>query len=599
MADIDRKQATIAQAAWLRALQKTAGIAGNPSRTFPNVIAELAQHHGDALALVSDASSLSFGGLDARANQYANWAIAEGLMRGGIVCLAMPNSPEYLAAWVGITRAGGTVALLNTQQTGTALAHAIGSVRPKLLIAGGGAQAGHMRAIRPQLDPRLRAWSDHDAGSGFSRLDLALAAMDTAPAARPSHAVPMLGDCALYIYTSGTTGLPKAARVSHHRVMQWSHWFAGMMDTQRTDRMYNVLPMYHAIGGVVATGAVLVNGGSVRIAERFSAHRFWDDVSDSECTLFQYIGELCRYLVNAPAHPRERAHRLRLACGNGLSLPVWQAFQKRFNVGAILEYYAATEGTFSLYNCEGRPGAIGRIPPYLRPRMPVALIEHDAETGLPARAADGFCVKCAPGGVGEAIGRIKLADGTGSAQFEGYTDIAASTAKLLRDVFKPGDAWYRTGDLMRTDEHGFYYFVDRVGETFRWKGENVSATEVAGIIAQCSGVQEAIVYGVEVPGTEGRAGMAAIVTGEGFDLATLWRHVRAELAAYARPLFVRLLPDLETTATFKPRKNDYQHDGFDPARTADPIYFGDTAAGEFVPLDRPLYDRILSGSVRL
>ena len=599
MPDIHRDQSVKAQAAWLRALEKTAGIARDPARTFPSVIAELAQHHADAPALISETSSLTFSALDARANQYARWALTEGLTSGDVVCLTMPNCPDYLAAWVGITRAGGTVALLNTHQTGAALLHAIGSVQPKLIVAGGEGLAETMRAIRKQLDPNIRLCADHDAGTGFDRLDLALAAMKGAPIEQRPHPGPTLRDPALYIYTSGTTGLPKAARVSHHRVMQWSHWFAGMMDTQPTDRMYNVLPMYHAIGGVVATGAVLVNGGSLCIAERFSARRFWDDVVDAECTLFQYIGELCRYLVNAPSHPREGAHHLRLACGNGLSLPVWQAFQQRFKVQDILEYYAATEGTFALYNCEGRPGAIGRIPPYLRPRMPVALIEHDIETGLPRRGPDGFCIKCVVGATGEAIGKITHVDGSGSAEFEGYTDAHASASKVLRDVFKPGDLWYRTGDLLRADAQGFFYFVDRIGDTFRWKGENVSASEVAAIIGQAIGVHQTIVYGVHVPGAEGRAGMAAIVAGDDFDLSALWRHVAAELPVYARPLFVRILPSLEATATFKPLKFDYARDGFDPARMADPLYFGDAAAGAFVPLNSPLFDRLRLGHVRV
>ena len=248
-----------------------------------------------------------------------------------------------------------------------------------------------------------------------------------------------------------------------------------------SDRMYCCLPMYHSIGGVVAIGAALVAGASVFIRERFSASRFWDDVADRDCTLFQYIGELCRYLVAAPPHPREQAHRLRLACGNGLRRDVWEAFQSRFGIPQILEFYAATEGSFSLYNAEGKPGAIGRIPSYLAHRFPVALVKFDVDTGAPARGPDGFCVRCAPDEPGEAIG--KIAAGVG--RFEGYTDAEASAKKVLRNVFAEGDAWYRTGDLMRRDRAGFFYFVDRVGDTFRWKGENVSTGEVEEVIAAC------------------------------------------------------------------------------------------------------------------
>ena len=587
------------QAAWLRALERTAGIATAPQRTFPRVIAELGETYGDAPALISMALTMSFRSLDARANQYAQWALGEGLKPGNVVALAMPNGPEYLAAWVGITRIGGTVALLNTHLGGAALAHAIGIVQPRLLIAGGAPLADAVAGLRTQLDPALRLWADHDAGSAFDRLDRALATMPCTAPEWPFHPAPSLTDRALLIYTSGTTGLPKAASISHQRIMQWTHWFAGLMDTQPSDRMQNVLPMYHAIGGIVATGAVLVGGGSVRIAERFSASRFWDEVVEGECTLFQYIGELCRFLAAAPPHPREAQHRLRLACGNGLSLPVWQSFQQRFQVPQILEYYAATEGTFSLYNCEGRPGAIGRIPPFLRPRMPVTLIGHDVDAAMPLRGADGFCIRCASGETGEAIGRIAAEGGTGAARFEGYTDATASAAKVLRNVFKPGDTWFRTGDLMLQDSDGFYFFVDRIGDTFRWKGETVSTTEIAATIARCTGVQEAIVYGVPVPYAEGRAGMAALVTDDTFDLAALWQHAARELPAYARPLFVRLLPALETTGTFKPRKADYVRHGFDPALISDPLYVCDTASGRFVQLDAAIHARLLAGEWRV
>ncbi len=405
-------------------------------------------------------------------------------------------------------------------------------------------------------------------------------------------------DTALYIYTSGTTGLPKAAKVSHFRLMQWSHWFAGMMDTRSSDRMYNCLPMYHSIGGVVATGATLVNGGSVVLRQRFSASHFWDDVVEWNCTLFQYIGELCRYLVNSPPHPREAEHRLRLCCGNGLRPDVWDEFKRRFRIPQILEFYAATESNFSLYNCEGKPGAIGRIPSFLAHRIPVALIKFDIETGEPIRNEEGFCIRCSANEVGEAIGKILDGSSPGS-RFEGYTDKEASDRKILRNVFVNGDAWFRTGDLMRRDESGYFYFVDRVGDTFRWKGENVSTTEVADTISAYPGVIEAVVYGVAIPGTEGRAGMAAIVVSEDFDLVAFRQHLAERLPEYARPLFLRIRCEIEMTATFKPKKQDLSREGYDPNITADAIYFDDRVRQSFVKLDAVLYERLQNGNVRL
>src|SRR5690348_12148458 len=382
--------------------------------------------------------------------------------------------------------------------------------------------------------------------------------------------------------------------------MQWSHWFAGLMGITPADRLYDCLPMYHSVGGVVATGATLVGGGAVVIRERFSASRFWQDVRTERCTIFQYIGELCRYLVNSPGDPEREAepHSLRLACGNGLRADVWETFQRRFRIPEVLEYYAATEGTFSLYNCEGRVGSIGRIPAFLSHRYPVALIRCDPSSGAPVRDGQGRCVRCEPGEPGEAIGRI-AATGSAGAHFEGYADPEATRRKVLRDVFEPGDAWYRTGDLMSRDARGFYYFVDRIGDTFRWKGENVSTTEVASALASCRGISDVAVYGVTVPGTEGRAGMAALVVGLEFDLAAFHRELTGKLPEYARPLFLRLVSTLQVTGTFKLRKQELVAEGWDPARTADPLFFDAARKGRYERLDASLRDRIVQGLERL
>jgi fatty-acyl-CoA synthase len=335
----------------------------------------------------------------------------------------------------------------------------------------------------------------------------------------------------------------------------------------------------------------------VVLREHFSVSSFWRDVAAERCTLFQYIGELCRYLLNAPPDAQESRHELRLACGNGLRGEVWEPFQRRFRIPQILEYYASTEGNFSLYNCEGRVGAIGRIPPFLAHRMPVALVRYDVATAAPARNAQGQCIPCAQNEVGEALGQIL--DAAGTTRFEGYADPEASRKKILRDVFAAGDAWYRTGDLMRRDEQGFFYFVDRVGDTFRWKGENVSTTEVAAAIAACRGVSEVAVYGVSVPHADGRAGMAALVVGAGFDLAELHRTVAGALPGYARPVFVRIVATLELTGTFKLRTQELAREGYDPGAVRDAVYLDDAARGEYVPLNAARYRRISSGTLRL
>jgi len=580
---------------WLRALEATAPITANPQRLLPSVIDELAQKHADAPALLSAAERLSYGELAGRMHRFARWALDHGLATGDTVALMMPNRPEYMAIWLGLCSVGAVVALLNTNLRDRALAHCIDVVAPKHIIVAA-ELSGAFATAAAHIAQQPRAWS-HDGGE-FERLDQAVERYSDKPLTPAERRAVSTADRALLIYTSGTTGLPKAANVSHRRLLEWGYWFAGLMNTTAQDRMYDCLPMYHSIGGVVATGALLVRGGSVFIREKFSAHQFWDDVCAWDCTLVEYIGELARYLVNAPEHPRERAHRLRLCCGNGLRADVWEKFQRRFAIPRILEFYAATEGNFSLYNVEGKVGAIGRVPPFLAHRLPLALVKFDPVAGVPLRNARGRCLPCAANETGEAIGRLRDAEHAGG-EFEGYTSAQDSERKILRDVFAPGDAWYGTGDLMRVDAAGFFYFVDRVGDTFRWKGENVSCSEVAEAIMAFARIKEATVYGVAVPGSEGAAGMAALVVDGALDLAAFRAHLARRLPSYARPLFLRISDRIEVTATFKHRKLELVREAFDPAASADPLFFHDPSQEAFVMLDAALYRRIVAGKLRL
>jgi fatty-acyl-CoA synthase len=363
--------------------------------------------------------------------------------------------------------------------------------------------------------------------------------------------------------------------------------------------MYDCLPMYHSVGGVVATGALLVSGGSVVIHEKFSAGQFWSDIVDWDCTLFQYIGELCRYLVNTPHQPNETKHRLRLCCGNGLRPDVWEVFKTRFQIPQIIEFYAATEGNLSLYNIEGKPGAIGRIPPYLAHRFPMAIVKSDLESGMAARDAKGFCIPCAADEPGEALARIVDDSTSPGSRFEGYTNAEDSEKKILRNVFLNGDAWFRTGDLMRRDRSGYIYFFDRIGDTFRWKGENVSTSEVSQTICACPGVIDATVYGVTLPQTEGKAGMAAVVVDREFDLVRFREHLVNRLPNYARPLFVLIRTGLEMTSTFKHKNGSLIEAGYDPKLTADPIYFDDPKQQALVALSDALYAQIRAGGIRV
>jgi fatty-acyl-CoA synthase len=579
---------------WVRALEATAPIARDPQRILSGVIEDMAQSHGDAPALVSARETLTYRSLAERANRYARWALAQNLAKGDAVGLIMPNRPEYMAIWLGITSVGGVVSLINTNLRGASLAHCIDIAAPKhVIVAAELIEA--FRSVAGQLMSQPKIWSH--GSDDFARIDREIENISSESLTAAERRGTTIADRALHIYTSGTTGLPKAANVSHHRLMQWSFWFAGLMNTGPADRMYDCLPMYHSVGGVVATGALLVHGGSVAIREKFSAQQFWDDIAEWDCTLFQYIGELCRYLANGADAPRQ--HRLRLACGNGLRADVWERFQKKFQIPRILEFYAATEANISLYNVEGKVGAIGRMPPFLKHRFPLALVEFDHATGEPARDANGFCLRCGTDEIGEALGRIQDGYAPGGGTFEGYTNTEQSERKIIRDVFERGDAWYRSGDLLRQDAGGFFYFIDRIGDTFRWKGENVAASEVAAALTAFPGVIEAVVYGVAVPGTEGAAGMAALVTDGTLDLAQLRAHLAERLPAYGRPLFLRIQDRIAATATFKHQKTDLVREGFDPAATADPIYFDDPSQQAYVRLDAALLSRIVDGTIRL
>ena len=578
---------------WVRALETTAPIVRNPERILSSVVAELAEAYGDRPALVSRRENFTYRELAERANRYARWALAQNLAKGDAVALTMPNRPEYAAVWLGISSVGGVVSLINTNLRSGALAHCINVAAPKHVIVDAELLDAFGSAAE-QIEARPQIWSH--GGDAFNRIDHAIENFPGAPLTASERRDVTIADRALHIYTSGTTGLPKAANVSHHRLMQWSFWFAGLMNTGPDDRMYDCLPMYHSVGGVVAIGALLARGGSVVIRERFSAGEFWDDIAKWDCTLFQYIGELCRYLTNSTDAPPH--HRLRMACGNGLRADIWEKFQQKLQIPRILEFYAATEANVSLYNVEGKVGAIGRVPPVLKHRSPLALVKFDYPKEEPLRDTDGFCMRCAVDEAGEALGRIEGGPAHGQT-FEGYTDSAATEKKILRNVFEPGDAWFRTGDLMRQDAGGFYYFVDRIGDTFRWKGENVSASEVAAALAEFPGVIEATVYGVPLPGADGAAGMAALVTDRPLDFTALRARLAQRLPAYAQPLFFRIQDRIAITGTFKHQKADLVREGFDPAATHEAIYFGHPAADGYVPLDTTLFERIQTGAIRL
>jgi fatty-acyl-CoA synthase len=577
-------------------LQFVADVSANPGRTLPVVVEEVAEEFGDMPALVSDGDIFSYRRLAERARRFSSVALYWGIEKGEVVGLMAHGRPDYISAWLGLTRVGATVALISPHLTDRSLAHCVAQARCRRIVADAAFETV-LSTAGAWLDTPPEIWVLGCETDPDRNLDSLLDAQD--PSSFDSSRLPVvsLEDRALLVYTSGTTGLPKAARISHLRIMIWSRWFAGLLNASPADRLYNCLPLHHSVGGVVAVGSMLVSGASVAIAERFTARGFWDDVVRWDCTLFQYIGDICRYLTSTPAHPLERSHRLRVACGNGLSGDIWARFQERFAIPRVLEFYAATEGVFSLFNVEGRPGAIGRVPPFLRHRFPAVIVRQDMESGEPLRDSFGRCVECKPGEVGHALGRISGA--SDQYRFEGYTNKDDTEKKILRDVFEEGDTYFLTGDLMRRDPDGYFYFADRIGDTYRWKGENVSTHEVRQVLTGFPGVHAACVYGVAVPNAEGRAGMAALVADDDLDLAGLYRYVSARLPAYARPLFIRLVHELDSTETFKAKTRALIEEGFDPGQISDPLYFSDRVAESYTSLDPAGFALMASGAIRL
>ena len=444
--------------AWVRALEMIAPIAKRPNLTLPIVIENLAERHGSVTALLSDHECLTYRELADRSNRYARWALAHRIERGDVVCLMMRNRPEYMAIWLGITRVGGIVALVNPNLAGNSLAHAINIVAPTHVIVADVLAA--VIAVLSSFGPRSNVGSMATAAMtspGSTPTSSTRAATGWRPmGARP----PSLTDPALYIYTSGTTGLPKAAIVSHFRLMQWTHWFAGMMDVRPNDRMYNCLPMYHSVGGVVATGAILVGGGSVVIRSQFSASHFWDDVVAGMHVVpvlsASYVGTWCEV-----RRARRKPHT------DKTLLRKWIEGERVGNIQASISHPAHPRilcghrrQRFAL-QLRRPPRCSWTDPTFPGPPFSIALIKYDIETGEPARNANGFCVRC----TGERSAK-HAARSTNRGRARNSRAIQTRShrnAKMLRNVFEPGDAWFRTGDLMRKDKLGFFYFVDRLG----------------------------------------------------------------------------------------------------------------------------------------
>lgn len=567
--------------------------------TIPRVFSHFVQKHPEKVAFYFDKEQWTFAKVEEFSNRVAHYFKSVGIKHGDTVALFMEPKPEYVCIWLGLSKIGAVTALINSNLRQAPLIHSI-TVSNACAIIFGSELSSELQMVQDDLRELPLYQYTRD---GLKNV-LLTSAVDLLPAltsvrSDPPHDVLSQVSChdrILYIYTSGTTGLPKAAVITHQRYMFVSAGVHCMLRIKTDDTLYTPLPLYHTAGGNIGVGQVLLHGASLVIRSKFSASNFWADCITYGCTVAQYIGEMCRYLLSVPVCPEERQHKVRLMFGNGLRPQIWETFVTRFGIKQIGELYGSTEGNSNIVNINSTVGAVGFIPRYAWFLYPVGLIRVDEMTGEPIRGEDGLCVHCKPGEPGVFVGKIKPKNPISS--FSGYADRKETNKKVIYDVFTHGDQGFNSGDILVMNELGYFYFKDRTGDTFRWKGENVSTAEVEAVVSSVAGLKDAVVYGVEVPQVEGRAGMAAIVdTDNTLDLATFVQGVQAVLPSYACPLFVRVLSQLQMTGTFKLKKLDLQVEGFNPHNIKDQLYF--LMGGQYVPLTEELYGDITNGRIRL
>ena len=568
--------------------QRVADYRRDTAYTVADRLEERAWDSADKPFVIFEDQCVTFGAMNARANRVVHAALSQGLKRGDVVALLMNNRPEFVMIWLGLAKAGIVTALLNTSATGPVLLHALRQVKASGLIFGAELSDAVASLDRDDLPRVLFCQSEAvSATVAPHRAHDLNAAMAMANDANPSASIRqgiVMADPLYLIFTSGTTGLPKAAKMSHLRFIAAGETMGGTLEFGPQDVHYCVLPLYHGAGGMVIVSISLAFSTPFVLRRRFSVSGFWDDVRRHRITATQYIGEICRYLLNAPEAPNDRDHSLTRMSGAGLKADVWRRFTERFGVERIYEGLGGTECNYTLLNVDGVVGAVGRIP--YPEHSTVRVLAYDFDAGTHFVEAAGTPRLAGPGEVGELIAQV-LPGPEGAGFFEGYTCPDASEAKLMRDVFEAGDIWFRSGDLVRFDADGYFYFVDRVGDTFRWKSENVSTEEVSLVLGGFEGPGTVNVYGVEVPGTEGRAGMVTLTypTPEYFDPAAFYAYAATNLAPYAVPVFVRVSREPELTTTFKLRKVDLQRAGYDPGRTnGDPLFVCDPHRAIYVPL---------------
>ena len=557
--------------------------------TLADRLEEQARDFAERPFLIAGEQRFSYASVEAQANRMAHVFYAKGLRPGDVCAIAMENRPQFFFSWFGLVKLGVVVAFINTQVTGKPLVHALQSTGAKAVVVG---EECLGNLLGTDGLPDVPLWLVEDALNPFDGplptfVDCDFAEqIKQAPGTvfpRDVRAAITAETTTLLIFTSGTTGLPKAARYSHMRWMSSGDVMEVTLGATCDDVFYCCLPLYHGAAATSVTSTALRVGASIVVRRKFSVREFWPDVRRNQITVFQYIGEICRYLLNQPVVAGEREHSLRYMLGAGLTPESWQRWLERFGPIQVFEGWGATEANANLINVDNYVGSCGRVPDWSRTNL--RLVRYDVESDSHPRDENGFYQLCQPGEMGEAMGFIVDHPLIGGGRFEGYTSEAASESKIRRNVFQTGDAYWSSGDLLRYDDDGYFYFVDRIGDTFRWKSENVSTLEVADTLSDMPGLELINVYGVQVPEHEGRAGMAAILmqAGHSFDPQAFYELTEARLPRYAAPVFVRVSAAADLTSTFKLRKVDLQRQGYAPGLFADPLFVRDESTRTYQP----------------
>ncbi len=552
--------------------------------TMLNFFDKNVRSYPNDIALIFEGEELTWKQANDQVNNYAGFLSSQGIKKGDCFAMLMDNSSDFILLLLASFRIGSIAALINTTVAGDGLKHVISISNVKMITVG----ASHLKKLNKSLensnlkDLPIFVIEDSETVSSNSKNLKNLS--KTFSSFEP--AVHKMKDVAAYIFTSGTTGLPKAALVDHAKFVKAS--FAGhylCFGFKRSDRLYLTLPLYHSTGLLLGWAASLRSGCANVIKAKFSATDFWEDVRKYKTNKFIYVGELCRYLMNMPRSDKDAQNSISRISGNGLRPDIWEAFQKRFNINQIREIYGATEAVGMTINYFSRAGMIGRK------RSDSTIIECNKEDGSPILNGQGFCTKIKQGETGLYIQKINSV-----AKFQGYLDAQASNKKILQNVFKEGDRYFNTGDLITLHDNNWLSFADRVGDTYRWKSENVSTMEVAAILNKASGVLDCNVYGVQVDSAEGKAGMATMSVSEEFSFESFTHHVNENLNSFQRPCFLRLSNEMKTTGTFKHQKEDLKKQGFNPESIDDKLFF--YQKDNYVKIDSSLYQRIQSGEER-